>query len=188
MKKIAFALLVFGQPLLAQDFSEGSEAKPWNLFGEHPARFEAKVVDILCELTGDCPDNCGDGRRQLGLVRSADDALIFPNKNSQPAFTGAVEEMLPFCGKEVEVDGLMIDDPDVGAKNIYLLQKIRETGDDNWTKANSWTKKWAEANPEQAKIKGPWFRHDPDVNAKIAETGYFGLGHEADQKYFEENF
>ncbi len=191
MKKLAFTLCLIAAPLAAplaaQDFSEGSEAKTWNLYAEKPARFDAKVVDILCELTGDCPENCGDGRRQLGLLRAADDALIFPNKNSQPVFSGAAEEMLPFCGKDVEVDGLMIEDPDVGAKNIYLLQKIRETGASEWTKANSWTKKWAAANPD-AKGKGPWFRRDPRVNGHIERDGYFGLGLEVDQEYYEENF
>ena len=143
MKKIAaLAAFVIGLsgPSIAQDFSEGSEAKTWNLYGEQPARFEAKVVDILCELTGDCAENCGDGHRQLGLVRAADNALIYPNKNSQPAFTGAAVELLPFCGKDVEVDGLMIEDPDVGAVNVYLVQKIRETGASEWVKANRWTK------------------------------------------------
>lgn len=187
MKRLATALALIASPLAAQDFSEGSEAKTWNLYAEQPARFEAKVVDILCELTGDCAENCGDGRRQLGLLRSADNALVFPNKNSQPAFTGAVVELLPFCGKQVEVDGLLIEDPDVGAANIYLVQKIREVGTEEWTKANRWTKEWAEAHPE-AEGKGPWFRRDPRVKAEIAEHGYFGLGPEADQKYYDENF
>ena len=187
MKKLIALLACVASPLAAQDFSEGSEAKTWNLYAEKPARFDAKVVDILCELTGDCPDNCGDGRRQLGLVRAADDVLIFPNKNSQPAFTGAVVEMLPFCGKAVEVDGLMMEDPDLGAKNIYLLQKIREVGSEEWTKANRWTKEWAKNHPD-AKGKGPWFRRDPRVKESIAKDGYFGLGLDADQAYYEENF
>ena len=38
----------------AQDFSEGSEADSWRLLGEELARFEATVVDVLCEITGDC--------------------------------------------------------------------------------------------------------------------------------------
>ena len=53
-------------PAGAQDFSQGSEAKTWNLYAEQSARFEAKVVDILCELTGDCPTDCGGGVRQRG--------------------------------------------------------------------------------------------------------------------------
>ena len=72
----------------AEDFSEGSQAAEWGLNGESKARFAATVVDPLCELTGDCPDNCGDGARQLALLRSADDVMVMQLKNVQPAFTG----------------------------------------------------------------------------------------------------
>jgi hypothetical protein len=188
MKRIALLLCLIASPLVAQEeFSEGSEAKSWNLYAEYPARFEAQVVDILCLLTKDCPDNCGDGKRQLGLLRAADDALVFPNKNSQAAFTGAAIELLPYCGKMVEVDGLLIDDPDLGAKNIYLVQKIRNVGDAEWVKGNKWTKDWAKKHPK-AKGKGPWFRRDPRVNAAIAETGYLGLGPETDETFIKEWF
>lgn len=183
MKRFALiaACVLAITPASAQDFSEGSEARSWNLYAEQPARFEATVVDILCELTGDCPDNCGDGNRQLGLVRMVDDVLVFPNKNSQAAFTGAAQELLPYCGQAVEVDGLLLEDEYVGARNIYLVQRIRATDSEEWVKANSWTKKWAENHPEAAG-KGPWFRRDPRVLAEIAEEGYFGLGLEQDEE------
>ncbi len=187
MKLLFTFLALIASPLMAQDYAANSTARSWNLYGESPARFEAQVVDILCELTGDCAENCGDGRRQLGLVRANDNALIFPNKNAQAAFTGAVVELLPFCGKNVEVDGLLIEDEDVGAKNIYLVQKIRLMGDDTWIKANRWTKEWARANPE-AKGKGPWFRRDPHVNAAIMAEGHLGLGLETDEAFIREWF
>lgn len=189
MKKLVLTLscLAMATPALAQDFSEGSTAKAWDLAAEQPSTFEAKVVDILCEVTGSCADNCGDGRRQLGLLRKADNALVFPNKNSQAAFTGASIELLPFCGKDVQVDGLMIDDPELGAKNIYLLQKIRETGADKWVKANKWTKNWAKNHPE-AKGKGPWFRRDPRVKSAIQSDGYLGLGLETDKAFIADWF
>jgi hypothetical protein len=182
----ALAALI-ASPAPAQDFSAGSEAQSWNLYGEKPARFEAKVVDILCELTGDCPANCGDGRRQIGLVRKIDDVLVFPNKNNQPLFTGAAVELHPFCGADVEVDGLLIEDEFVGATNIYQLQRIRRTGDENWTTANRWTEVWAEKNPDAAG-EGPWFRRDPRVLRALAEKGYFGLGLERDAEIKAELF
>ncbi|MEM0946399.1 MAG: hypothetical protein AAGK37_03265 [Pseudomonadota bacterium] len=185
---LAAALIAISGPALAQDFSEGSEAKSWNLYAEVPARFEARVVDILCEITGDCPDNCGDGKRQLGLVRAVDNVLVYPNKNSQTAFTGAAEELLPYCGNDVEVDGLLLDDPDLGAANVYLLQLIRNVGDAEWTKANQWTKRWADKNPEVADQKGPWFRRDPRIKAHIAEEGYFGLGQDREAEIKAEVF
>lgn len=189
MKRFAMvvAAICLGGAAVAQDFSQGSEAKSWNLYAEKPARFEAKVVDILCELTGDCAENCGGGKRQLGLLRAADDVLVYPNKNSQPLFTGAALELAPYCGADVEVDGLMIDDPDLGARNIYLVQMIRKVGEQEWVTANSWTEKWAEANPDAAG-EGPWFRRDPRVNAMIEESGYLGLGIEIDRAFIEEWF
>ncbi|WP_102110065.1 hypothetical protein [Oceaniglobus roseus] len=182
---VALLLALPAVQVSAQDFSAGSEAKSWNLYAEKPARFEAKVVDVLCELTGDCPADCGGGARQLGLVRAADGVLVFPTKNNEPAFSGAVVELLPFCGAEVEVDGLLIEDPDIGATNVYQVQLIRKPGETDWVKANRWTKVWAETHPDAAG-PGPWFRRDPRVNAKIAETGYFGLGLEKDREILKE--
>ena len=168
------AALAAALPAAAQDFSAGSEARSWNLYGEQPARFEATVVDLLCEVAGDCANQCGP-QRQLGLRRDADGVLVYPNKNGQPAFTGAAVELAPFCGTAVEVDGLLVEDPDLGATNIYLVQRIRAVGDDTWQTANRWTKAWADDHPE-AEGKGPWFRRDPRVNALIASEGYLGLG------------
>lgn len=178
---------LFGVPhaAYAQDFSVGSEAASWNLYAEQPARFEAKVVDILCEITADCPADCGAGKRQLGLLRVADNALVYPNKNGQPVFSGAASDLLPYCGKMVEVDGLMLTDPDIGAANIYQLQKIRAVGAADWVKANKWTKDWQAANPDN-KGKDPWFRRDPRVNARIAASGYLGLGLDVDAAFIAE--
>ncbi|MBD3625793.1 MAG: hypothetical protein HUJ24_10565 [Rhodobacteraceae bacterium] len=187
MKYLALALSVMAVPVAAQDFSEGSEAKEWGLYGESKARFAATVVDPLCELAGDCPDNCGDGRRQLALLREADDVMVLPLKNGQPVFSGAANELAPFCGQAVEVDGLLITDEELGAQNVYLVQKIRAAGAEDWTAANQWTKDWAAANPDAAG-EGPWFRRDPRVLAEIEKEGWLGLGAEADAAFLEEWF
>jgi hypothetical protein len=185
-RMLALAALI-AAPATAQDFSAGSAAKSWNLYAESPARFEAQVVDLLCEMTGDCPDDCGGGARQLALLRSVDNVLVFPMKNNQPAFTGAANELQPFCGKAVEVDGLLITDPDIGAQNVFLVQTIREVGATDWVKANRWTKDWAEAHPAAAG-SGPWYDRDPRVQAEIATNGYFGLGLEQDAVILKELF
>lgn len=186
MMRFALALVLCPVAVTAQDFSENSEAKSWNLYGEVPARFEARVTDALCAFTGDCPDDCGAGRRQLVLIRTADDVMVLPNKNSQAAFNGAALDLAPFCNQTVELDGLLIEDEDVGAQNVYLVQRIK-SADGEWQKANTWTKKWAAAHPE-AKGKGPWFRRDPRVKAEIAKNGYLGLGLEADAAFIKEHF
>ncbi|MFT6024229.1 MAG: hypothetical protein ACI9PY_002354 [Ascidiaceihabitans sp.] len=186
MKHFIAILALAASPLAAQDFSEGSEARSWNLYAEVPATFEAKVVDVMCTLTGNCPDNCGDGTRQLGLIRTADDVMVLPLKNNQPAFTGAATDLAPYCGQTVQVDGLLIEDEDLNASNIYLVQRIKTAGGE-WTKASQATKVWAKRFPEAAG-KGPWFRRDPRVKEIIGREGYLGLGPEADAAYIEENF
>lgn len=190
IKSIASALLLAALALsgtaAAQDFSAGSKAKEWNLYGEEKAIFSGKVVDLLCELSGDCPVNCGDGKRNLGIVRTADNKLITVLKNSQASFNGATEDLLPYCNKDVDVDGLLVGDDEVVKTKFYMVQKIRLSGDEKWNKANFWTKRWKERNPE-AKGKGPWFRRDPRVTKQLAKSGHFGLGVDFDQKYLEEN-
>lgn len=187
MIRLASALALVAAPLAAQDFSEGSEAKSWNLYAEKPATFEAKVVDVACELTGQCVADCGAGTRQIGLLRSADNVLVLAMKNNQPNFMGAARDLAPYCNQTVQVDGLLIDDPDLGAQNVYLVQRIKPEGSDDWAKANKASKLWTEDHPEAAG-KGPWFRRDPRVKAIIAEEGYLGLGLEEDQAYAEDNF
>ncbi|WP_390913058.1 hypothetical protein [Pseudosulfitobacter sp. SM2401] len=186
MKHLIALLALAASPLAAQDFSEGSEAKSWNLYAEIPATFEAKVVDVLCNLTGNCPNNCGDGTRQLGLIRTEDNVMVLPLKNNQPAFTGAATDLAPYCGQTVQVDGLLIEDEDLNASNIYLVQRIK-TAAGEWSKASQATKVWAKQFPE-AKGKGAWFRRDPRIKEIIGREGYLGLGLDADAAFIEENF
>lgn len=179
-------------PALAEgDFSEGSQAKSWNLFGEEKARFEGTVADALCVLTGDCPADCGAGKRQMGVLRSADGRFLLALKNGQPAFTGATVDLAAYCGKEVEVDGLLVGDSDItpglGGTKMLQVQTVRILGADEASKANLWTKDWAKRNPD-AGGKGPWFRRDPAVAAEIEANGRLGLGAEADEQYIEDNF
>lgn len=183
---LTFALALLAGPLAAQDYSENSQARPWNLYAEEPALFDARVVDVMCELTGDCPENCGNGDRQLALLRRADNVLVMALKNNQPAFTGAVVDLLPYCGQDITVDGLMVNDADFPINNIYLVQRIK-TQDADWTKASEFTKVWAAQNPD-AEGKGPWFRRDPRIAARIAEDGYLGLGLETDKAFMEYYF
>lgn len=187
-RAILAASVLAAAPLAAQDFSAGSEADSWNLLGEAPARFEARVVDILCELSGDCPADCGGGARQLGLLRSADGVLVLPMKNGQPVFSGAVADLAPFCGQVVEVDGLLVGEPGATPAPFYMVQRIRPEGAAGFERANRFTTAWAEANPEAAAAGGEWFRADPGVRARIETEGHLGLGLEADAAFIAEWF
>jgi hypothetical protein len=81
--------------------------------------------------------------------------------------------------------GSQAGDEEQTAVKFYMVQFIRETGAEKWKKASRWTKAWNKANPDLKKVKGPWFRKDPRVKAKIAETGYLGLGLEIDKAFVE---
>ena len=170
MKKIllvgfAAALLYAPQPSHA--------AQSWGLIGEEIVRFDAQVVDLLCELTGDCPENCGGGKRQLGLVNGSG-KLIPVFKNAVP-FAGAVVELLDFCGKTVTADGLFSTNR---GTTIFSLQFIREAPSGKWHKGNRFLRKWAETNGVEVNSNAAktWFRNDPRIKALIAKDGKLGLG------------
>lgn len=189
MKHAILIAALMTSPLMAEgEFSEGSEAKAWNVQGEEPARFTAEVVDLICSFTGDCPAECGAGTRQLGLLREADGMLVLVAKNAQAAFTGGARELAPYCGQMVEVDGNLVGDPELTQTKFYQVQRIRPVGSDDWVAANRWTKVWNEANPEAAKGKGPWFRKDPVILEQIETKGYLGLGLEADAAFIADWF
>lgn len=180
-------LLLLGAPGAgAADFSAGSEAAEWGLAGEEKARFEARVVDVLCALSGDCPADCGGGTRQMGLLRSADGVLVLAVKNVQPLFTGAATDLAPWCGQEVEVDGLLVGDPGAIPAKLYQVQRIRARGAAEWTPTTAFTRVWRERNPEAP--QGEWFRNDPRIRARIEAEGWFGLGLERDAEILRELF
>jgi len=158
-------------------------AQEWGLPNEEVARFDATVVDVLCELTGDCPDNCGNGSRQLGLVDDQG-VLVIAMKNFTP-FTGASWELQDFCGK-VTADGVFTTNR---GYRIFAIQFVREAPDGDWRRANRFTGQWAEKNgvaPDSKEAK-QWFRNDPEVKRLIEQHGVFGLGADADKAYFETN-
>ncbi|MEM6423147.1 MAG: hypothetical protein AAF698_11180, partial [Pseudomonadota bacterium] len=108
-------------------------------------------------------------------------------KNTQPIFTGAAVDLAQYCGQTVTVDGTTVGEADrLGGGKIMMIQTVT-TADGTVAKTNQWTKTWAEWFPDAAG-EGPWFRRHPLINDRIANTGYFGLGKEVDQKYIEENF
>ena len=176
---------IFGMTALALAvLSPAAQAgEKWGLPGEEIVRFEAKVVDVLCELSGDCPAKCGKGTRQLGLLND-EGRLILPMKN-QVAFAGAVDELIDFCAKRVVADGLMVTNR---GHTIMVLQFVREAPDGPWKRANRFTGKWAERNNVAADSKAAkrWFENDPRVKELVARDGKLGLGLDADKEYLGE--
>ncbi|MEM7496757.1 MAG: hypothetical protein AAF371_02040 [Pseudomonadota bacterium] len=190
MKRMTMAAVavLLAAPAGAADFSEGSEAKNWNLaHGETKARFEAKVTDAVCALTGDCPEDCGGGLRQMVLERVADGKTLLVFKNIQPIFSGGTYDLAAYCGQTVTVDGLLVGDPEV-TKGAEIMQVQTVTVGGETAKTNNFTKGWEARTENPIGEKGPWFRRDPLIHERIDTTGHLGLGKEADEKYAEENF
>ncbi len=140
----------------------------WGIEYEKVVRFEAKVVDILCELSGDCPAKCGAGKRQLGLLKD-DGRLIMVAKNMD-LFAGATADLIGFCGQRIVADGLLIENPKAP---MMVLQFKRLAPDGKWSRANWFAKQWAKANP--GLDGGQWFRHDAAIKAELARSGIYGI-------------
>lgn len=155
-------------------------AEEWGLPDEEVARFEAKVVDILCELNGDCPKACGGGKRQLGLLDNSG-KLVMPLKNTV-IFAGAADELVEFCGKQVIADGLFTTNR---GYTVFVLQFVKEAPNGKWQRANRFLPKWAKANGVAADSEAAerWFENDPRVKALVEKDGKLGLGLEIDKEY-----
>ena len=168
MKRMVFLLAVG----LALATGAARAAEEWGIEFEEKARITAKVVDIMCELTGDCPADCGGGKRQLGLL-TEEGKLILVAKNMD-IFAGATDDLIGFCGKQVVADGLYIKNPKAP---MFVLQFKRLAPDGKWSRATSFSKAWAKkhgfgADAEEA---DEWFRHDPTIKKTIAKDGVLGI-------------
>ena len=144
----------------------------WGIANEEVVRFEAKVVDILCELAGDCPAACGAGKRQLGLLKD-DGSLIAVVKNFD-IFAGASRDLVEFCGERIVADGLLIRDPRMP---LFVLQFKRRAAGGKWRRANWFIRDWAKAQgvARDSQTARQWYLNDPTVKAVIARDGVFGI-------------
>jgi len=156
---LAALMLAISAPVHAAD--------EWGLENESVETFKAKVVDVTCELTGQCAPDCGAGKRQLGLLK-ADGVLRVAVKGGVD-FAGAIVDLIPYCGKEIFVDGLLIKSPKM---TMYFVQYLRETESDPWIKTERFLAEWEKRNGKAEQ----WFRADPAVKEIIAADGVFGLG------------
>jgi len=146
-------------------------ADGWGIKNEKITRTEAKVVDIACEVTGNCVANCGSGKRQLGLL--FDNGKLVPVVKNNDPFAGATVDLISFCNKRIVADGLMISHPKMP---IFQLQFKRAAPKGKpkgkWSGANWFGKEWEKAN---GKPGGEWFQHDKRIKAAIAKEGVLGV-------------
>lgn len=141
-------------------------ADSWGLANEKVATFRAKVVDALCGVTGDCPKDCGAGRRQMALL-TQDGTLRLAVKGAFD-FAGPVTDLVPYCGREIEVDGLLIEDPRIP---MMFVQQVRVNPGDPWIPADSFGREWSAKHGDNQ----DWVRKDPTVREIIAKDGVFGV-------------
>ena len=146
-------------------------ANSWGLPDEVEARFDATVTDVLCVLSGDCPEDCGGGGRLLGLLQD-NGTLVLPLKNAGP-FTGPTVDLIPYCNQRVSVDGLFTTNYGV---TTFAVQFVRHEGGE-WRRANGFVREWAEERGLKSKDKKArrWMRHDEAILELIEEQGVLGL-------------
>jgi hypothetical protein len=163
MKNKIFAALA---ALLSFSAPPAFAADEFGIAGEKVIQIEITVVDIACTLTGNCPANCGGGKRQLGLL-TAEGKLRLPVKGGT-LFANAIPDLLPYCGKKVWVDGLLIENP---AMTIVYVQNLRESPDQKWKSAEAFEAEWTAKNGKAEE----WQRADPLVKEVLAANGVFGI-------------
>ena len=154
--------------VLAASASIALGAEGWGIDHEKEVRVEAKVVDLLCAVTGECTNNCGGGKRQLGLL--FDDGRLVPVVKNFDIFAGATDDLQPFCGKRITADGLMISNPKMP---LFALQFKRLAPDGTWSRANQFGKTWSAVN--DGKEAGSWYKHDARVLGTLKESGVYGI-------------
>lgn len=138
--------------------------------------FVGTVVDIQCELTGNCAENCGEGTRQLA-IKTEEFGTVFAVKNLNN-YSGAVEEIWPFCAETVEVNGLFTEHKGV---KFFQVQNVREPGG-SWQKATRYLKVWSERTGNPASER--WYNNDDRIQEILERDGRLGLGAAADEEYF----
>lgn len=162
MRTIAAALSV-ATLLIA---GAAAAAEPWNIPHEKQAVLKGRVVDALCQLKGRCAPDCGGGRRQLGLVLADGTFRLVAKSNID--FAGATRDLAGYCGREIEADGLLIENP---AVTLFFVQRLRERPDQDWIVAERFKADWEARNGKAEE----WWRADPEANRIIAEDGPFGI-------------
>lgn len=141
-------------------------AEAWNIPHETATILRGRVVDALCHLKGRCTPDCGGGKRQLGLTLANGTFRLVAKSNID--FAGSVRDLIGYCGREIEADGLLIENP---AVTLFFVQAVREGPSQPWIPAERFKADWEARNGKAAE----WWRADPDANRIIAEDGPYGI-------------
>jgi len=154
------------------------EVSAWPISNAEERALSGTVVDVLCELNGNCTDSCGDGKRQLAL-KTEEAGIILVSKNLTN-YTGAADELSPYCDQVVDVNGLFTEHRGV---RFFQVQNIKPSGG-QWQRATRYLQTWSERSGKPASQASSWQDNDERVKEIIERDGVLGLGKEADQEYF----
>ncbi len=146
--------------------SPGDAAEPWGIPHERPAILKGRVVDALCHLKGRCAPDCGAGKRQLGMLLADGRFRLVAKSNID--FAGSIPDLIGFCGKEIEADGLLIESP---AITLFFVQGIRTDAAGPFIPAERFKAAWETQHGKAEE----WWRADPQANRIIAEDGPLGI-------------
>lgn len=154
------------------------QVKKWSISGSEVAELSGEVVDVLCELSGNCVDQCGAGTRQLAIKTEQRTVLIAKDLNF---YTGAAQELWPYCNQQLVVNGQFTQ---TGNTRFFQIQNVR-TPTGAWMTTSKFLENWAEKNGESLSKAEDWYRHDKRVNQILEQDGRLGLGLDADNAYFK---
>jgi len=163
-RSIFFTALAFATALGMS--SPGNAAEAWGIPHEQPAILKGRVVDALCHLKGRCAPDCGAGKRQLGMLLADGTFRLVAKSNID--FAGSIPDLIGFCGKEIEADGLLIENP---AITLFFVQGIRTDAAGPFVPAERFKADWETRNGKAEE----WWRADPQANRIIAEDGPLGI-------------
>ena len=145
----------------------------WGISGAEVAELSGEVVDVLCEVSGNCVDQCGSGTRQLGIKTEQGTVLIAKDLN---LYTGGAEELWPYCSQQLVVNGQFTESSNI---RFFQIQNVREPGGP-WMSTTRFLQIWAEKNGKPVSAATRWYRQDPRVNSILDRDGRLGLGPDAD--------
>ena len=177
-KSVIAPAVLFGTSLfLTACATPVGEVANWAVTNAEEQFFAGTVVDVMCELNGNCAENCGNGARQLA-IKTEEFGTVFTVKNINN-YTGATDELSPFCNQTVEVNGLFTEHRGV---RFFQVHNVRAPGG-QWRRANRYAEQWASRYGKTPGQAANWQSHDDRVKDVIGRDGVLGLGLEADKEF-----
>lgn len=152
------------------------EVERWQISGVEVAAISGEVVDLLCEVSGNCADQCGAGKRQIGIKTDTGTVLVSKDLN---LYSGGAEQLWRYCGETLEVNGLFTE---TGNIRMFQVQNIRKPGE-AWQSTSQFLTTWAEQNGTTVSEAKRWYLKDPRITEILERDGRLGLGPEADKEF-----